>query len=144
MFKTSEILYISVCVGGGFIIGQKLDLKTYVGKLRIKYPNALIPPDLVFPLVWTLLYILYGLTMSWIIENRHEMIFTIIAGLVLNFLWTPMFFFDRKLSLLVIALQIYCALLVLNDPLIEERIRIYQGIYLAWLSFAALLNFQTI
>lgn len=62
--------------------------------------SLLTPPGFVFPLVWTILYICIGLSLSYIILNKPEQktIFIVMWSfqMLLNFLWSIMFFYLRN------------------------------------------------
>ena len=108
------------------------------------------PPAWLFPVVWTILYILMGIS-SWLIWNadaeemKKEQALTIyFYQLVVNFLW-PFFFFSFQWYLF--SLFWLCLLW----GLVFVMIRIFSQIsktaaylnipYLIWLTIAAYLNF---
>ena len=135
---------------GGYLSGQIAgNLNLYVKELRRLYPKAIIPPDYVFPIVWTILYYLYGrfLYFVWVSTFlKRNLIFGLgIAGLVLNYLWTPIFLKNRKLALIIICLQILITIITLyylKQEIDTHKLKLINGIYLSWLTFALLLNYQ--
>ena len=68
--------------------------------LRLWYPtlekSSLTPPNAVFPLVWTLLYILTGLSMGMVLladdRRKYKVLLLFAFQLGLNFLWCYLFF----------------------------------------------------
>jgi len=111
---------------------------------------AQMPPGLVFPIVWSALYILLGLALATILnahgaDGRGKAITLFVAQLILNLSWSPLFFAYHKVQT---ALMVIAAMFVLAaaTAYLFARIRKIAGIllipYLAWLLFASWLNFQ--
>ncbi len=109
---------------------------------------ALSPPAWLFPVVWTILYTLMGISSYLILTSgKGEMIETAIRlysyQLMVNFLW-PTFFFNLQwyfFSLLwLILLWVLVFLMILKFKDIS-RLAAYLNIpYLIWLTFAGYLN----
>jgi len=108
------------------------------------------PPDWVFGVVWPILYVLLGLSLAMVLhakgaEKRPRALALFTLQLLLNFAWSPVFFAMHKLDL---ALSLIAAMVVGAFALILViwRIRVVAGLllypYLAWLMFAAMLNYQ--
>lgn len=108
------------------------------------------PPGWVFPVVWTSLYILMGLSLSMILHARGAAGRGLVVGLFLlqligNLLWSPLFF---KLHQVTNALYLIIAILVVTivTTFLFARIRKVAAWllvpYMAWLCIAATLNFQ--
>ena len=118
------------------------------------YSNNLIkpsfaPPSYLFGIVWTILYILMGIS-SYIIYNdisSHKNICLLIYGLnlVLNFLW-PIIFFNLELRLFafifIIFLDIVVIYMIICFHGISKKAAYLQIPYLIWLIFATILNFS--
>jgi tryptophan-rich sensory protein len=111
---------------------------------------ALMPPGYVFPIVWTLLYILIGLAFAQILSargarGRTSAIGAFLVQLLLNLLWSPMFFAWHQVSAALLLLGILF-IAVTVTMLLFGRIRGSAGLlmlpYLVWLLFAAYLNFE--
>lgn len=61
------------------------------------WKSPLTPPALVFPLVWTVLYILIGISLGRIIGKGYkDAVRDWVAQLVLNFSWSIVFFYFRQ------------------------------------------------
>lgn len=114
----------------------------------VKPPLA--PPGFLFPLVWTLLYILMGIAAAIVWESRHpdrDTALTVYAvQLAVNFFW-PIFYFvfgARLLSFFWVLLLIYLVFLTIKQ---FSAISADSGWlllpYLVWLLFAAYLNIAT-
>ncbi len=112
-------------------------------------PEAM-PPGWMFGLAWTILYILLGLALAMVLHargarGRGAALGFFIAQLLLNYAWSPVFFAFHQVRL---ALVVILAMLVLAGiaAYLFGRIRRAAGLlmlpYLAWLCFAAFLNYQ--
>ena len=110
----------------------------------------LMPPGWVFGAVWTLLYILIGLSLAMVLhargaKNRQKAAGLFGVGIVLNLSCSPVFFAMHRVEA---ALGIVAAMIVVTVTtiLLVWRIRLLAGLllypYLAWLMFASLLNYQ--
>lgn len=105
------------------------------------------PPGFVFPIVWTLLYLLMGISFYLIFTHsnpRKEQALAIYyIQLAVNFLW-PILFFNLHLyflSFLWILLLIYLVILMIKSfSAISPLAARLQIPYLLWLVFAACLN----
>lgn len=110
----------------------------------------LMPPGWVFPVAWTILYIMLGFALASILHARGARNRGLALGLfglqlLLNYSWSPIFFAYHKVSL---ALAVIVAMLILATAaaVYFGRIRKVAGVfmlpYLAWLCFASYLNYQ--
>lgn len=110
----------------------------------------LIPPGWVFGLAWTILYIMMALAFAVVLHARGARgrgiaIVAFLAQLVLNLLWSPLFFrahlVDEALVLIVALLG-----LVAVTILLFWRVRPVAALlllpYLCWLAFASYLNYE--
>ena len=109
----------------------------------------LSPPGWLFPLVWTLLYGLMGISAARIWQTPPSKMRSLglnlfIAQLVVNFFWSPIFFNLQAFGLaffwlLLLWVLVLWMILIFRkvDPLAEKL----QIPYLLWLTFAAYLNF---
>lgn len=107
----------------------------------------LSPPSYIFPLVWTFLYILMGISSYIILKSRSWLrpraLCLYIAQLLFNFVW-PFLFFNRELYFIsFIWLMIFWILVLFMITMfaqINKKASILQIPYLLWLTFAAYLN----
>lgn len=107
----------------------------------------LSPPAWLFPVAWTILYILMGITLLLIVRSSHEYtngaILLFIAQLILNFLWSPAFFVEKNYlkALVMLALMLIFTILL---TALTWRINKYAAVllmpYIAWMCFASYLN----
>lgn len=106
----------------------------------------LSPPALLFPIVWTLLYILMGIASYLVYRHKPEsgrgMLFYALQ-LGFNFLWS-VFFFNQQWYLFAFLWLVILWLLILITLAEFYRISRPAGIllipYLLWVSFAGYLN----
>ncbi len=109
---------------------------------------AFSPPSYIFSIVWTILYILMGIS-SYIIfisgdENSPQALKTYGLQLFFNFCWSIIFFgFSQYLFALLwlIALIILIAIMILQFYKISPIAAYLQIPYLLWCVFAAFLNY---
>lgn len=111
---------------------------------------AIYPPPQVFGIVWSVLYVMIGLSFAlvcaaWGAKGRLLAIILFVIQLVLNFAWSPLFFMFHELRA---ALYLLGAidLFVLLNLLAAWRVRWQAGAlllpYLGWVAFATVLNWQ--
>lgn len=115
---------------------------------RLNQP-PLSPPGWLFPVAWTILYILMGIA-SYIIYNSHADIKKIALGvygiqLFFNFFWSIIFFnlkmyFLAFIWLVVLFLSIWATLYVFG--MINKKAAYLLIPYLLWVTFAGYLNYM--
>lgn len=121
-----------------------LVLGTIVGLLTSTNSNidSILPPW-IFPVVWTILYILMGISSYLIYEETNEIPKIYIYQLIANLLW-PFVFFKFKLFTLAfiwILLLILLVIIMIKDFISKNKLAGYLQIpYLIWLIIAAVLN----
>ena len=137
---TKSIL-IPVILGGivGLIISKSIDYTS------LQQP-FLAPPKILFPIVWTILYILMGISYGILeskslIDSKSKIIYYL--QLFFNLLW-PIAFFLLKWRLFsfiwIIALDILVAIMIYEFYKIDKLAGILQIPYLIWILFASYLN----
>lgn len=138
-------ILIPLLVGGvvGFIISGSMDYNT------LEKP-FLAPPSILFPIVWTILYVLMGVSYGILRENSQtdkniDSIYY--TQLTVNALW-PIAFFVLKWRLFAFFWIILLAVLVLVMIIRFYRKNSLAGLlqipYLLWSLFATYLNFAII
>lgn len=140
--KLKNLLQIFTPLIGGTIV-------SFIIKDSLNYQDMvkpfLAPPKIVFPIVWTILYLLIGYAYykNRQVSNNKETMMLYYIGLILNFIW-PVIFFNFKLylgALFIICLLIgFTYLLFLNykkESPLSGTLLIF---YLVWIIFAAYLN----
>lgn len=143
-------LYISVVgcelvglLGTPFTVNSIKDWYVYLEKPFFAPPNWLFAP------AWTLLYFLMGMAVYLIWRQCWERpavkaaIKVFLAQLVLNILWSPMFFGLRspELGLINIVAMWIMIVLTMRSFYPLSKLAFYLLVpYIAWVSFATLLN----
>jgi tryptophan-rich sensory protein len=114
---------------------------------------ALYPPPWVFGVVWTALFTLMGVAVAlvWLAGPDRRAVrvaLTAFAGqMVLNVAWTPAFFAaENLLAGLVVIVALWPAVLgtIVAFDRVDRRGALLLVPYLAWVTFAAVLNYQFI
>ena len=108
---------------------------------------ALQPPPWVFITAWTILYLLmgFGAGLVWNAKpwGKKDALIPFYAQLVLNFLWSPLFF-ALKLRLAAFFVLLAMLGLAIRMTVAFYRVRKWAGLiqipYLLWLCFAGYLN----
>lgn len=128
------IIYIAVPLILGGIVGL------ITMKSSANYDG--IVPGWVFPVVWSILYVLMGIS-SYLVRNDFTLIKIYVVNLIVNLLW-PIIFFSFKLKVLGffwILLLILIVGYMIYRFYEKNKVSAYLLIpYLLWLIFASILN----
>ncbi|MBQ8582313.1 MAG: tryptophan-rich sensory protein [Ruminococcus sp.] len=109
----------------------------------------LAPPGIVFPIVWTILYALMGISAYLIYDSedisgeRSEALGIYAAQLFVNFMWSIVFFRFEKpeaAAVVIILLAVLVAAMILKFRKISPAAAYLNIPYLLWVIFAAYLN----
>lgn len=135
------IIYILIPL----ILGSIVGLLTSGNYDKIIIPKF-TPPKILFPIVWSILYILIGIS-RYIIddkENNKSAIKTYRMQLIVNLLW-PFLFFSFKWFLFsfiwIILLVTLVTIMIIKFLKVSKISGLIQIPYLLWLVFASVLNF---
>ena len=139
------MIWVGLCLAVGFIAGRFTPGEWYESLIKPSWT----PPGWVFPVVWTVLYVMMGLA-AWIIWQETGLkeaslpLCFFLFQLLLNGLWTWLFFGLHRpglaffeIALLWIAILITVILFWINRPLAGALMIPY----LIWVGFASALNF---
>ncbi len=149
MRKINKELVISILIP--LFIGIISSLLSFGGMSEfdmLKKP-FLTPPGFLFPIVWTILYILMGIS-SYIVytsdsKYKNSALRIYALQLIVNMLWT-FFFFNLRwylFSFLWIILLVVLVIIMIYRFIKINKISGYIQIpYLLWLIFASILNFS--
>lgn len=112
------------------------------------------PPNWIFGPVWTVLYGLMALA-AWLIWrvpqaapyscHRRKALILFAIQLTLNFLWTPVFFYAHQLLIALVIIVLLWIAILITASRFWSLSRIAAALmlpYLAWVTFATLLNYQ--
>ncbi len=106
----------------------------------------LSPPGILFPIVWTILFILMGISayrISLRSTTNNEMILYF-TQLIVNALWVPIFFglSEFLFAFIWLIILIVLVILMIYKFYKVDNVSAYLNIpYLIWILFAAYLNF---
>ncbi|AYE35411.1 tryptophan-rich sensory protein [Clostridium septicum] len=148
-FKVIPLLMnILIPVLGGVIIGylNKNTMNTYE---MLKKP-IFTPPNNVFPIVWTILYLLMGVA-AYRVYMRNKQgaddkgaYFFYLVQLMFNFMWSFIFFTFRLYGIAFIWLVVLFILVLITFIKfirVDKIAAILLIPYMIWLMFAGILNF---
>lgn len=141
-------VFIALGVGGLSAILTQNNMKIYA----VLNKPPLAPPAILFPIVWTILYVLMGIGSARIYLQKKESSYEVLDALlsyalqlILNFFW-PIIFFNMLTFLFA-----FIWLVVLWSAILKmifkfgqlDTIAAYLQIpYLLWVTFAGYLNFM--
>ncbi|HZJ78155.1 MAG TPA: TspO/MBR family protein [Clostridia bacterium] len=146
-----QIIPFTLCLAipllTGFIAGSATANSAELYQTLILPP--LSPPSFVFPLVWTILYALMGVSSYIILKSNSWLKMRALSlyflQLIFNFLWT-FFFFTKQMYLFsfiwLMVLWIMVIVMIRFFWQIDKKAAILQVPYFLWLTFAAYLNFS--
>ena len=136
---------IPLAVGGISALLTRDGMMTY----QMMRKPVLSPPSWLFPIVWTILYILMGISSYLIMiseaekKQKEKAILLYEYQLAVNFLW-PTFFFSFEWYLFsffwLLLLWILVLFMILSFWKIDKRAALLNIPYLVWLTFAGYLN----
>ena len=139
---------IALAVGGlsAFLTKDSMDIYQSINQ------PPLAPPAILFPIVWTVLYILMGIS-SAVIYNRREdnsedaysALKVYAFQLIVNFFWSIIFFNMRAYLFAfvwLVILWILIIVMIVRFRKISPVAAYLQIPYLLWVTFAGYLNFM--
>ena len=137
-FKLFIDILIPVAIGGivGFIINPYIDYNSLV-------QPPLSPPSIVFPIVWTILYVLMGIS-YYLLKNpskKEKIIYFVQLGV--NALWSVFFFIGKFYLFSFIWIVLLDVLVIFMTGIFyhNNKASAYLQIpYLIWILFATYLN----
>lgn len=107
------------------------------------------PPNWIFGPVWTVLYILLGISLFLLIQKIKEPLGSLalclfVIQLCLNFSWSFVFFGFHEIAwalVVIVCMWIFILLMIIVLHKINRTAAYLQIPYLLWVSFATILNF---
>lgn len=138
-------LIIPLLVGGLSAWLTRQQMETY---MHLNKP-LLSPPGWLFPIVWTFLYILMGISSYMIYisqdDRRENALIIYTFQLFINFCW-PLFFFNLHNYFIALMILLVLIVTVIYMMILFKQINktsFYLNIpYIVWLFFALYLNFM--
>ena len=140
--RVAIVPFILLVVGGGLLVGFLTAPGPWYEALAKPSFN---PPNWLFGPVWTILYVLIAIAgwRLWQRERTGAAMKLWWLQLVLNFLWSPVFFGLEQIGLaLLIILALFATILAfLAAAWNLDRVAAWLFVpYAAWVAFASLLN----
>lgn len=139
------LLFIFLPLFLGFLSSQLISSNVALYDTLILPPFS--PPAFLFPIVWTILYILMGISSYLIFVSDHPMkksaLILYVIQLFLNFIWSPIFFHLQMygLAFLILVLLFIVVLLMTKQFFnISPIAGLFQIPYILWLVIAGYLN----
>lgn len=137
-----NLFYLFFPIAIGSIIG--LIIKDYIDYTSLVLP-PLAPPKILFPIVWSILYFILGISYYLYRKdfNDKKTIVIYYIQLAINFLWSIFFFLFkwRLFSILWIILLDFILLYFIKNFYEQKKISAYLNIpYLLWCFFATYLT----
>lgn len=138
----AKSILVPVILGGivGFIISGFIDYDSLILPI-------FSPPSIVFPIVWTILYILMGVSYGILDSNSlvdSEINFIYYLQLFFNYLWSIIFFVFkwRLFAFFWIILLVFFVILMAVKFYAKNKVAgLLQIPYIIWTLFATYLNF---
>jgi tryptophan-rich sensory protein len=138
------VLFIPIPLLLGTLIGNIGRPDGWYKKLKKPYLN---PPNYVFPIVWTILYLMIGISYFLALKKVNDIKYWIlpILHLLLNFSYSPMFFYFNELllSAILTTFILITAILVFIQ---FYKLNIYSSFllfpYLFWLCFVNYISYK--
>lgn len=135
-------VFIVIALGGGTLLGaSNVPGEWYQGLVKPSFN----PPNWLFGPVWSVLYVMIGIAgwRTWRRDRSGAAMKVWWAQLVLNFLWSPVFFTLHQIGLaLAVILGMWLTIAVfIGLSWRPDRLSAILFVpYLAWVSFAGILN----
>lgn len=142
------VFFIGLSEAAGVLAGllTRKGMETY----KLLEKPALTPPDFIFPIVWSILYALMGVSAAriWLTppsDGRMRSLRLFYLQLIFNFFWSIIFFNLQAFGFAffwILLLWIFILLMILSYYQLDKTAAYLQIPYLLWVTFAAYLNFM--
>ena len=137
---------IALAVGGLSALFTNMGMDNY----RMAEKPALTPPEIVFPIVWTILFTLMGISSGriWIASDKTKKngsLLLYLIQLAANFLWSIFFFNLQTYGFAffwLLLLWLLILLMIISFSKTDKIAAYLQIPYLLWVTFAAYLNYM--
>lgn len=139
---------ILMSVGGGLLVG--FITRNSINVYDTLKKSLLTPPNIVFQIVWIVLYTLIGIAAYRIYmnnkaeKNDYNGYFYYLVQLLINFLWTIIFFNLRLYGIsfiLIIILLILITITTIKFFKVDKISGVLMVPYIGWITFASYLTF---
>lgn len=139
LIKAIFIIFIPLI--GGFLFSLLTSYKNY----KVLNKPSLSPPGIVFPIAWSILYLLLGVSLYISTKKSKEksIIISYIINLLLNYTWSIVFFKFKlyKVAIFHLLVLIISTIYLMKKLYKKNKLTAYLQLpYLFWLLFALYLN----
>ncbi|WP_312357830.1 TspO/MBR family protein [Agrobacterium sp.] len=139
---TVYVVFVVAVVAIGALIGVNNVPGEWYQSLQKPFFN---PPNWIFGPVWTTLYVLIGIAgaRTWIRKRMGTRMRLWFTQMVLNFLWSPIFFGMQSPAgaLIIIISMLVCILAFIALSYRRDRVSMWLFMpYALWVAFATVLN----
>ena len=141
------LLWIMVFQIIGYCFGliTQHDIVTWYPTL---HKSSLTPPDIVFPIVWFILYCMIAVSGYALWQCRHQQTATLalvfyVLQLILNWAWTPLFFYFHWIGASLVCITAIICFTLITIILTRKTCPLSCVLlmpYFIWLLFAGYLN----
>ncbi len=145
------ILSIGICLGAG-VLGSFFTVSSIPTWYVTLNKPIFSPPNWVFGPVWTILYVLMGISLYLILStkekvNRQKAVITFAIQLILNATWSIIFFGLKNPTLALVNIVALWVAIILTIKAFYKinKLAAYLLIpYLLWVTFASSLNLMIV
>ena len=149
MKKTKNYLKIILFIIIPLVVGftSSIITKNSMMIFNIIKKPPLSPPGILFPIVWSILYIMMGISSYLVIESESKLkikwIIIYSIQLIFNFFWSIIFFKLKQYYfafIWLLALWILVMILINYSKKINKLLSYFLIPYILWMTFAGYLN----
>src|SRR3954451_7056292 len=141
-------LSLAITLAAGFLAGLATSTSINTWYTTLHKPGF-TPPNWLFPVVWTALYILMGITLYLVWKqapgnSRSRAVGAYFIQLTLNFLWSFIFFQWHAIGWAfvdIVCLWSFIAITIILFYVKSKTAAVLMVPYLLWVSYAAALNY---
>lgn len=134
----------------GFLSGRSVPAGNENGWYIALTKPAQTPPGWVFPVAWTILYLLSGLALALVLSARGATLRWLglalfVAQFACNLAWTPLFFGAHRVDAALLLIVAMLGLAILTTFVFGRVRRVAAWLmlpYLIWVSFAGVLTWR--
>lgn len=157
-WRTANKIYVALSAAICLLCGIISSASTYMMGGRKFYYSVIhrpsyAPPSFVFPLVWTIIYLLIGVTLGLVggakhvcrREEKYKGILLFVLMMIFNFLWCPLFFAAQATFIALFDVGMMIALSLGTRKYfarISTSASIIMAGYIAWLIYCFIINFS--
>lgn len=136
------------CLLFGMLSGWGMETEKYSWYMDLA-KSKLTPPNYVFPIAWSILYILLGIVIGNLWRNKKINSYRIklfIAQFIFNLAWSPIFFklHNVKAAFIDILIILIITLNLILSLKNKKNLILLLVPYVLWLLFAGYLNYEVL